>query len=257
MSATSDFDVAEREACTLRAGDGAEVAVPLVSPARVLTKGLLLLALAVFGVVVYRVTPLAGWLAPAGALAERIDALGAVGALAFVLAMAACVLVGVPRLLFCPLAGAIYGFWGGLGLSIAGTMASYYTAFLFLRGRWSGSRPRLALHPKLRFLEHDPGLGGVVVARLLPLPGMVSTVGLSLSGVGHRIYLAGSLVGLVPEAAPLVLLGTGALQTDPRQIAQLAVAGLVCVMAAWLLLRHLVRRRARAAAVLPRVTPSV
>jgi hypothetical protein len=35
------------------------------------------------------------------------------------------------------------------------------------------------------------------------------------------------------------------------------VAGLVCVMAAWLLLRHLVRRRSRASALPSRAASSV
>lgn len=220
-----------------------------MSPTKFLVKCVLLLLVSVAGVAVYRLTPLAGWLEPAGALARWLDQLGAAGVLAFVVTMAVCILVGVPRLLFCPIAGALYGFWSGLALCLAGSMASYYAVFLLLRGR--EGRPRVALHPRLAFLDDDPGLAGVVLARLLPLPGMVSTVGLSASGVGHRDYLVGSLIGLVPEAVPLILLGTGALQTDPTRIARLAVTALLCVLVSWLLIRHLLGRRSATADVEP------
>ena len=224
---------------------------PIVSPTRLLVKVLVLLALTVTGLVIYRATPVASWFEPAGHVALWFADLGPLGPFVFMVGMAAAILVGVPRLLFCPLAGALFGFWGGLGISLVGTLASYYVAFVFLRERYTGSPPRLLLHPKLAFLGNDPGFGGVVIARLLPMPGLVGTVALSLSGVGHRAYLGGSALGLLPEAVPLVMLGAGLLQGDPGHIAKLAVFGVLCVVVPWLLMQHAVRRRLREAGIEP------
>ena len=224
-------------------------APPPVKPARVLVKALVLLAFTVAGVGIYRTTPVAGYFEPGGPAAIWLGDLGPLGPLVFCAGMAAAILVGVPRLLFCPLAGALFGFWGGIGISVAGTLASYYVAFVFLRERYTGSPPRLLLHPKLAFLGSDPGFGGVVIARLLPVPGMVGTVALSLSGVGHRAYLGGSAIGLLPEAVPLVLLGAGMLHGDAVHIAKLAVIAVVCVVASWLVMQHAVKRRLRDAGI--------
>ena len=222
---------------------------PLVSSKRVLLKALLLLALTLAGVAAYRLTPIAALFEPAGDAARWFSELGPAGGLVFFAGMSAAILFGVPRLLFCPLAGALFGFGGGLAISLAGSLLAYYVAFLFLRERHVGSPPRLLLHPKLAFLGNDPGFGGVVIARLLPLPGMVATVALSLSGVGHRAYLGGSAVGLVPEAVPLVLLGAGLLRGDPGHLAQLVILAILCVAGSWLVLQHAVRRRLREAAL--------
>jgi hypothetical protein len=48
-----------------------------------------------------------------------------------------------------------------------------------------------------------------------PAPGLVSTI--ALSRVGHGAYLPGSAIGLVPKAAPLVLLGAGTLHARSRE----------------------------------------
>ncbi|CAG1006532.1 hypothetical protein MYXO_03486 [Myxococcaceae bacterium] len=233
----------------METGTDEEAQQPLVGPTRVLWKALALLALTVAGVIVFRATPLADLLDPDGATAHRIAELGPAGAVAFVVVMALAVLFGVPRLLFCPLAGALFGFAAGLGITTAATLVAYYTAFVFLRERHTASPPRLLLHPKLAFLGNDPGFGGVVIARLLPLPGMMTTVALSLSGVGHRAYLGGSAVGLVPEALPLVLLGAGLLEGDPRRVAELVVLAVLIVVGSFVLLQSLLRRRLRDASL--------
>lgn len=217
-------------------------------PGTVLKKALVLLALTAVGVVLYRTTPVAEWFAPAGEAARWIAELGAVGVVAFFAVMVLAVLFGVPRLLFCPIAGALFGFWAGLALSVGGSLLSYYAVFLFLRGRYYGTRPPLRLPRRLAVLGQDPGFGGVVLARLLPLPGMVVNVALALSSVRHRAYLGGSALGLVPEAAPLVLLGAGLLSGDPKQLVELAMLALVVVVGAWFGIQWLVRRRLRAAA---------
>jgi uncharacterized membrane protein YdjX (TVP38/TMEM64 family) len=234
---------------TPREPGGVEARLPEPTPTlksgALLARALVLLAMAVGGALAYRFTPLKDWLQPAGAVAAWIRETGFAGLAAFVVGMAALILVGVPRLLFCPVAGALFGFWVGLGLCMLGTTASYYTAFLFIRGRRSRSGAPAALPPKLAFLAGNPGLAGVIVARVVPLPGMLITLGLSLSAVRHRVYLAGSIVGQIPEAAPLVLLGAGLLHPGATRYTHLTVLTLVCIFGAWLAIRAAAKRFAQ------------
>lgn len=222
---------------------GAEAAPPPARPRLsrrlVLAKVGLLLALALLGIALSRVPAVREFFDRAGPATRWLQAQGPWAGLVFTGGMALLVLLGVPRLLFCPLAGAAFGFWPGLAWSTAATMLSYYSAFLFLRGAaWWRAEPLVQWPEKLAWLRGDVGFGGVVVARLLPLPGMLTTVALSLSGVGHRSYLFGSLVGLLPEAAPLVLLGAGLIEPDARQILKWGAALVLGVLGALLLARQ-------------------
>ena len=219
---------------------------PPFSPKPMLVKAIALLLLAVVGAVVCRFTPLQDWLAPAGKAAEWVRQTGPLGAAAFLAGMATLILVGVPRLLFCAMAGGLYGFWGGIGLSITATMFSYYTAFLFIRGRRCDNDPPLRLHPTVAFLARDPGIAGVVISRMLPVPGMVVTLALALSRVSHRNYALGSLVGLIPEGAPLVLLGAGILDPKTSNQYRMALLTLVCIVLAWATIFFIVKRHRHA-----------
>lgn len=218
---------------------------------KVLVKALLLLGLALLGALAYHATPLKDWLGPAGQASQWVRQAGVAGAVVFVAAMSGLILLGVPRLFFCPVAGALYGFWIGLLLSILGTMASYYAAFRVVRGRRSETWREARLPARLAFLKRNPGLPGVILARLVPVPGMVATLALALSGVPLRTYLLGSLVGLIPEAAPLVLLGSGLLHGDVRKLGELAAVTLGCIVAAWAVLLYLTRRGRKSARSAP------
>lgn len=202
-------------------------------------RALLLLGLALLGIWLARATTIKDWLEPAGDIARRLQGIGWWSRPAFAVAMGVLVFAGVPRLLFCPLAGAAFGFWSGLAWSLVGTMLSYYGGFLFVRGRARVRRASpMQLPPRLAFLGRDPRLIGVIIARLMPLPGMVITTGLALSAVSHGAYLLGSLIGLIPEAAPLVLLGTGLLQERGRHVAFGAVGAVVLLaIGAWIIQR--------------------
>src|SRR5512143_2068992 len=124
---------------------------PTVQASAMLQKALVLLAIAVAGAMAYRFTALKEWLQPTGEAAAWVRETGLWGAAVFLVGMSGLILMGVPRLLFCPLAGALYGFWCGLGLSIAGTIVSYYAAFRVIRGRRTDSDSIPPLHPKLAF----------------------------------------------------------------------------------------------------------
>lgn len=226
--------------------------LPGLSARRLLGKAAVLLAIVVVGTLTYRFTPLKEWFEPAGRVASWVREAGLAGALGFYGITATLILLGVPRLLFCPLAGALYGLWGGLALSVAAPATSYFVTFLFLRGKKDG--PVEGLPAALRFLTHDPGFSGVFLARLIPLPGMLITLALSLSGVGRRKYLVGTLLGMIPEAAPLVLLGAGLVGGGPHRTFHFGALALVCVGITWFAIRRVRRRhRARTAASGPPV----
>lgn len=213
-----------------------------LGPRLLLAKALALVGLAVAGALLARIPAIREAAAPAGRFTQYLRDFGPIAAPLFIAAATILIAVGVPRLLFCPLAGAVFGFWGGLVTSTAATVAAYVGSFLFLRGRLADREEPYELPSQLAFLRHDPGIAGVILTRLLPVPGLVGTVALSLSPVRKRAFVLGSLIGLVPEAVPLILLGAGLLDGSPRHLAWLSAAALGIVLACVLLIRRLLRR---------------
>ncbi len=213
-----------------------------VGPRLLLAKAVLLLGLALGGALLFRMPGVREMLAPAGRITESLTGLGAGAWPAYLLGASVLIAIGVPRLLFCPLAGAVFGFWGGLLASTLATMAAYFVSFLFLRGRLADRDVASSLPHSLAFLRHDPGLPGVILARLMPVPGLIGTVALSLSPVRKRAFLLGSLIGLVPEAVPLIMLGAGMFEGNPKRWAWVGAGGLVLIMATVLLIRRLLAR---------------
>ncbi len=221
----------------------AEALAPPVNTKAVLIKAAIIFFVALLVILLYQFTPLKEWVGKAGPLAHWFRDLGASGVVLFGLLSVALIFIGVPRTLLCPLAGALYGFWGGLGVSVVSTMVSYYVGFLWIRGRRHQGLPRTDLPARLAFLAGDPGFSGVVIGRLVPVPGMLVTMALALSSVSDWAYLGGSALGLIPEAVPAVLLGV--MQDDLRKWGQLAVVALLVVVAGWLTLHYLVKRHAK------------
>ena len=215
-------------------------APPAVKTTPILAKSLTLLLVAVLVFVFYRFTPLKDWLAPAGRGADWFRALGTRGIYLFIGAAAGLILLGIPRLLLCPLAGALYGFWPGLGYSLIATMISYYIGFLWIRGRRHKGLDAASLPKKLAFLAGDPGFTGVVLGRLLPVPGMVVTMALALSNVSDWAYILGSAIGLIPEAVPMVL--AGIMPDSFQKWGKLAAVAMLCIAAGWLALRYFAKR---------------
>lgn len=229
-------------------------AVTRIEVRKILVKAVCLLVVGVLGGAAYRFTALKDWLEPAGALADWVRQAGWVGVLAFIGSAAILVFLGVPRLIFCPIAGALFGVWLGLLVSVVSSLAGYHAAFLLVRGR---KRDDLNVRwPRgLAFLAHDPGFGGVIVARLLPLPGLVVNLGLALSRVRKRVYLAGTAIGMIPQALPLVLLGAGLIQHSATDFIRLGVLGLLALGGSALAVRYFVKRHQHLAATPPSSAP--
>lgn len=210
-------------------------------------KAVVLVFLAVAGGLLARHPGVREWSAPAGRMAQALSDVGWIGVPAFILASGLLITIGVPRLLFCPLAGAAFGFWGGFVTSTAATMGAYFLSFLFIRGRLADRETPFELPPRLAFLRHDPGVGGVILTRLIPVPGLIGTAALSLSPVRKRAFLLGSFIGLVPEAVPLLLFGAGLFERSTKQLAWLGAGALVLVVGSLVLIRRLLRKYREAA----------
>lgn len=226
-----------------------------LGPRLLLGKALILVGLAVAGALLARIPGVREAAAPAGRWTQQLRDLGWLAVPLFCGVSTILIAVGVPRLLFCPLAGAVFGFGGGLATSTAATMAAYFASFLFLRGRLADRDTPYELPASLAFLRHDPGIPGVVLTRLIPVPGLVGTVALSLSPVRKRDFLLGSFIGLVPEAVPLILLGAGLLDGSPRHLAWLFAGAIVLVLACVVLIRRLLQQHARRPSAPTRTEP--
>jgi len=205
-------------------------------------KAVVLVIMALIGAFLSRHPGVQAWLAPAGRFAGAMRDLGGWGIPLFMLASGLLITVGVPRLLFCPVAGAAFGFWGGFVASTVATMGAYFLSFLFIRGRLADRETPFELPPSLAFLKFDPGVGGVILTRLIPVPGLIGTVALSLSPVRKRAFLLGSFVGLVPEAVPLILFGAGLFEKSAKHMAWLVAGALLLVVGSLLLIRRWLTR---------------
>lgn len=205
-------------------------------------KAVILVILAMVGAFFARHPGVQAWMAPAGRLAESLRGYGGWGMPVFVLLSGILITLGVPRLLFCPLAGAAFGFWGGFLTSTIATMGAYTLSFLFIRGRLADRETPFELPARLSFLRFDPGVGGVILTRLIPVPGLIGTAALSLSPVRKRSFLLGSFVGLVPEAVPLILFGAGLFERNTKHLAWLVAGALLLVVGSLLLIRRWLAR---------------
>lgn len=216
---------------------------------RVLAKaGILALALAVLAGIAW-FTPLRDYLHHIPELKRRILDYGAWAPAVFTLLTAGLVAVGVPRLALCVLAGALFGIWGGLLWSLLGTVAGYFVTFFTVR-HW-GLRDLIARkHPawgKLAGLLKHNTIPAVILFRQIPIHGMVMNIALGLSPIRKREFFWGTLIGLIPEAVPAVLVGkfgTSIAAHDLKQSAIILTAAVVLLAAGWMAWGAYTRRAA-------------
>ncbi|HEB95339.1 MAG TPA: DedA family protein [Sedimenticola thiotaurini] len=186
---------------------------------------------------------LPGWVE---ALGRGTAALGWYGPLLFALASAGLTGVGVPRLLMTGVAAALFGVVTGLLASLSGTLLGAWLTFLL--ARWSGHEAGLDRWPGLRRfsgLLASQGIVPVLLIRQLPLSSFFINLLLGLTAVRTRDFLIGSLIGFLPEAVPVALIGAGLVQSDRALMLQYLLLGLVLLLAAGLLLRWLHRHGGR------------
>ena len=162
--------------------------------------------------------------------------LGPWGPVAFTGAVAVLVGCGLPRLAFHCLGGTLFAFWGGLLWSSLGTMIGYGVVFFAVR-RLGLREMILRKHPaweKLAAkLKHNT-IPAVILFRQIPLPGMVTNAVLGLSPIRRREFFLGTAIGLLPEAVPMVLIGSG-LRKEDQGLMKLYLFGAVALfIAGWI-----------------------
>ena len=139
------------------------------------------------------------------------------------------VLCGFPRLLFCVIGGAAFGWKLGLLYSATATLLAYYLQFIFVR--WGG-RPYvekyLLKYPRASKIIRTQGLGAVILARQVPLPGLVINFAFGLSTVRKRDYVFGTLIGQLPEAVPCAMAGAGLMQSANAKELGLMLIAAIC-----------------------------
>jgi uncharacterized membrane protein YdjX (TVP38/TMEM64 family) len=197
-------------------------------------KDLILVLIVVIVVFIAYLSPLKEYVQRIPELSRRIAEMGVCGPSIFVLTVCLLVIVGVPRLLLCPVGGMAFGFFPGLMYAVIGTMLAYYVVFLFVR--WGGRKFVIRHFPRLnkftKVLEHG-GIPAVILARQMPIHGMVINLILGLSPVRHRDFLIGTAIGLFPEAIPCTLVGSGVGQGSLGKSTIYMVLALLALVVLW------------------------
>lgn len=147
---------------------------------------------------------------------------GPAGVLVFILAGAALVAVGIPRLWVSAVAGAVFGLWMGFVLAMAATLLGAAGAYGIGRGILSDVverrlGTRLAVW-KLRFREN--AFWWVLYGRLFPFSN--STLKSLLCGscrVPLRPYLLATFIGFLPLTIVFNAFGSGTVRGSGVQIA--------------------------------------
>jgi uncharacterized membrane protein YdjX (TVP38/TMEM64 family) len=162
-----------------------------------------------------------------------------------VVTFGAAVLVGVgfSRLIICGIAGMALGFWQGLLWAQLGTLLGNYVPYLaarFAGGDWA--QRHLSKRERLKHLLHKEGFKSIILARQLPVPGLLVNLACGLFHIRHRHFLIGTLIGQLPEAIPCTLIGAGMLHGDPKKSATIIGLAVACAVVIWLAVRRLLAR---------------
>jgi len=196
----------------------------------------LLFILAFFLVILLlNLSPLREYWAELLVFIKGIRRYGTLAPFLFTASVAILVSIGIPRLLLCTLGGMLFGFYQGLLYSVAGTIIGYYVVFSVVRR--VGRAYIVRRYPKINHLTKllkRGGIPGVILARQLPIHGMVINLILGLSPVRPLDFLIGTAIGLLPEAIPFTLIGKGVKQESlGRSIAYIVIA-VVILAVLWL-----------------------
>lgn len=185
-------------------------------------------------------------------LDEEVRGRGFYGELVFIAAGAALTAVGLPRQLVAFGGGYVFGLWEGVGFSLLAQMIGCAAAFWyarlfgrdFVRRRFGRRIGRVD-----DFLRGNPFTMTLLI-RFLPVgSNVVTNLAAGVTSVGARPFLAGSLLGYLPQTLIFALLGTG-IHVEPGLRISLSVALFVgsAVLGVWLYRRVRAARKARKAA---------
>jgi uncharacterized membrane protein YdjX (TVP38/TMEM64 family) len=188
-------------------------------------------------------SPLKQYLSHWHEVSEQIRSYGALAPLVVVAGVAVLVAIGFPRLLFCIIAGMALGFWSGLLWAQLGTLIGNYALFIVVRAGGRQWAERLVTkRARLNEILQRKGVLGVILARQLPLPGLIVNLACALLPIRHVDFLLGTIIGQLPQAIPCTLIGAGVLQVSfSRSVSVIGLAVVLSVLA-WIAIRYAVRR---------------
>jgi uncharacterized membrane protein YdjX (TVP38/TMEM64 family) len=193
--------------------------------------------------------------------AEWVQSLGPWGPVAFVAGYTLVTVAVMPAFLLTLAAGALWGFWFGLLLTMAGALSGSTCAFLGARSVFRGIVQRYVdRHPRLAAIDRaveQEGARLVLLLRLSPVvPYVLLNYVLGVSGIRLRDHFIG-LCGMVPTAAMYVYAGKvagdltalAAGTATPKGTAYYAMLtfGIVATVAATVLVTRAAKRALRAA----------
>lgn len=205
---------------------------------RSMRKEIIFIIILVIVILALHLSPLGQYREYILAFCERIKSYGALAPLLFTVSVAVLVTIGIPRLLLCTIGGMLFGFYQGLLYSVAGTIIGCYTIFSVVRG--FGRAYIVTRYPKLdRFtkLIERGGIPAVILARQIPIHGMVVNLMLGLSPVKRRDFLIGTTIGLLPQAIPFTLIGKGVKQESIETSIAYIVAAVIILAFLWLVFK--------------------
>jgi len=206
--------------------------------------GLLALTVLAVGLLVH-VGPLHPLVADLQTLKSRLQEAGVWAPLLLIGITAFFVAIGFPRLVFCAVAGTVFGFARGLLWSQLGALAGAYACFLTVR--WGGQEwfaRRISRHERLESLFAHPSVLVVFLMRQLPVTSAVISSVLALTSVSHHVFLVGSFLGFLPGAVAVTLVSSGLTNASVRESLLEVSAAVLCVLLTAVGLRRLYRVRA-------------
>lgn len=189
-------------------------------------------------------SPLREYLGRWQEVSQQVRRLGWLAPLVLTPAIAILVSLGFPRLLFCVIAGMSLGFWSGLLWAQLGTLLGNYVIFVVARRGGRGWAERyLSKRGRLHSLVQQESILGVILARQLPVPGLLVNLTCGLLPIRHRHFLLGTIIGQLPEAIPCTLIGAGALEPSFAKSAGLIGLAVFVAVVVWVGLRFFLRRQ--------------
>ena len=192
-------------------------------------------------------SPLRQYLGRLREISDHLRALGWLAPLVLTFSVAGLVALGFPRLLLCVVAGMTLGFWSGLLWAQLGTLMGNYVLFLaaryFLHDWAMGVLAHR--HRGLYDLVRQDGVAGVILARQLPVPGLLINLACGLLPLRQRQFILGTIIGQLPEAIPCTLIGAGALGDSLKKSVGLIGLAVAVAVLAWFALRWFTKRSRR------------
>ncbi len=227
-------------------GSPADLSKPLVPDFRraYLKTGMVVLFLALF-VVLLNLTS-AGEYLNVEELQTVVSDTGAWAPLVFFGLAATLIFVGAPRLIFCTLGGALFGFVEGFALSQMATLLGSLGPFLF--AKWSAREwvtAKLSSFKIAREHLQNPSVMDVFLLRHIPIWGVFINLLLGSNNVRLRTFLIGSFFGFLPQGVVFTLIGSGIGEESTLMVVSRVWCAILVLVIAAIITRRVTRQTRR------------